>query len=156
MRIDIGRILGTVTTLVGLLVGGAVSGQVASESSGVKNKVTLQLQLSGLGQQGCIIEIKPAHPACSFKPVKFKVGGLAGDRAVTLDPIVIDANSTGADRDCSFAITLREPGQNPRTFQRGLRLAEQLPAQDPPEKTLKCYLSVSSMAGRADSTAQRR
>ena len=124
MRLTNTRILGTAVALCGWMIVSAASGQLQPDAEGVKNKVTLQLQLSGLGQQGCIIEIKPAHPACTFKPVKFKVGGLSGERAVTLDPIVIDASSTGADRDCSFAITLREPGQNPRTFQRGLRLAE--------------------------------
>ena len=151
-----GIILGAAVALFGLSMVSAASGQAFLDDEGLKNKVTLQLQLSGLGKQGCVIEIKPAHPACSFKPMKFKVGGMAADRAVTLDPIVFDASSTGADRDCSFAITLREPGQNPRTFQRGLRLSEPMPEQDTPEKTLKCYLSASSVANRSETSAQRR
>jgi hypothetical protein len=156
------RILqGTIVVLGLAMAAGAGAGAFAGdddpvEEPGITNKVTLQLQLSGLSKQGCVVEIRPAHPACKFKPMKFKVGGLAADRAVALDPITFEARSTGADRDCSFAITVREPGQAPRTFQRGLRLIEPTAEKPLPEKTLKCYLSAAALATRPEAPARRR
>jgi hypothetical protein len=156
MGIGSGKILGGAVLVLGLAISAVAGDDEPAEEPGITNKVTLQLQLSGLGKQGCVVEIKPAHPACKFKPMKFKVGGLNSDRAVALDPITFDACSTGADRDCSFAITVREPGQPPRTFQRGLRLIEPTADAPLPEKKLKCYLSASAIANRPPEAPARR
>ncbi len=156
MGLKVRTILAATISLVAWSVSNVSRADEPAFQNETTNKVTLQLQLSGIGRQGCILEIKPAHPACSFKPMKFKVGGLVADRAVALDPIVFDARSTGADRDCSFAITVREPGQAPRTFQRGLRLTESADETKIPEKTLKCYLSASALASRSDTPNERR
>ena len=160
MRMGSRRILAGTALFLGLALAGGIAAagddDEPAEEAGITNKVTLQLQLSGIGRQGCVVEIKPAHPACKFKAMKFKVAGLSSDRAVALDPIVFDACSTSADRDCSFAITIREPGQAPRTFQRGFRLLEPTSETPVPEKTLKCYLSASVLAKRAEGATPRR
>jgi hypothetical protein len=70
---------------------------------------------------------------------------VAGGSVVRLDEIAIDAMSTGADRDCSFRITIREPGRPPRSFLRGIRLAGGDGAKP---QTLRCYLSTASLAAR--------
>ncbi|MGZ6300234.1 MAG: hypothetical protein ACXWMN_07060, partial [Candidatus Limnocylindria bacterium] len=59
--------------------------------------------------------------------------------------------STSADRDCLFAITVKEPGQPAKTVKRGIRLdrAEgdggKVPAQ-----TFTCMLRSPSLAARDD------
>ncbi len=67
---------------------------------------------------------------------------------VRLQPITIDARSLGADRDCSFAITIREPNQPPKTFRRGIRLTDPEPGVTSTAQTLKLYLSAPSVAAR--------
>jgi hypothetical protein len=65
-------------------------------------KVQLALRVAGLTSRGCDVEVKPAHPGCSFKTVVEHVGpdGMANLR---LD----DVRTVSADRDCTFAITIR-------------------------------------------------
>jgi hypothetical protein len=115
---------------------------------GVVNKVTLELQISGLGRAGCEVQVKPGHAGCQFDPVVEKVGrGQVGDRVILrLDPIL--AKSTHADRECAFAITIKEPGKPPRTSRRGLRLAAGTPDRPIPSQSLTCYLSSPSLAAR--------
>lgn len=115
------------------------------------NKVRLDIQIAGLGDAGGRVEIRPGHPGCSFRPVA-RVVPASGK----LDTIAILATSTGADRDCSFAITVREPGQPPRTYRRGLRLALRPPGGPVPEQSLKCYLSAPSLAAQDEAGRTRR
>ncbi|GIW89118.1 MAG: hypothetical protein KatS3mg108_3442 [Isosphaeraceae bacterium] len=117
----------------------------------VTNRVNLQLQISGLGREGCEIEVVPGHPGCRFESVRRTVESVGVGAVVRLDTIPIEATSTGADRDCSFKITIREPGQPPRTFLRGLRLSGGGGARP---QTLRCYLSTASLAAR-DAEARR-
>jgi hypothetical protein len=114
----------------------------------VENKVTLELQISGLGPQGCHVEIKPGHPGCQFKPVSRSVEPETVRDVVKLDPISLLARSSGADRDCSFAITITEPGLPARTFHRGVRLSAPGDARTAPVHRLKCYLSSPSLVAR--------
>ncbi len=116
----------------------------------VENKVHLVLQISGLGPEGCRVEITPAHKGCEFDPIirvipKEKV---AAGSIIQLKDIDIDAISTGADRDCSFKITVREPGQKPKVYQRGLQLTAQENGKPVPEQRFKYYLSTPSIASR--------
>jgi hypothetical protein len=102
--------------------------------------VRLDLWIAGLGSKGCDIEIKPAHPACSFTKLKKHVD-FQGRATVTF----VDVKSRSADRDCTFSITIREPGQAVRTVNRGMRL----PASDEDKKlapqSLACYLTSPSL-----------
>ncbi len=133
-------------------------GAQAGDVRGVENKVNLVLQISGLGPEGAKIEIKPGHKGCQFKPFVGTIpkGGVLNGSVARLDPIKIEARSTTADRDCSFAITVKEPGQPPKTYLRGLRLAQQEAGKPLPEKMLKCYLSSPSIASRETTTPKRK
>jgi hypothetical protein len=121
----------------------------------VENKVKLDLRISGLGAEGGTIEIKPGHKGCKFKPVVLTLARPKGvDPDAPLQPrdgIVVLASTISADRDCSFAITIKEPGQKPKTYRRGLRLDPAEAGKPLPEQTLKVYLSTPSIASRVDS-----
>lgn len=127
------------------------------DSDAVKNRITLMLQISGLGQEGFELEIRPAHPGCQFEPVIFgNEERLPLGAVARVNPIVLDVASTGADRDCSFAITIREPKKPPRTFLRGLRLTPPTGEEVLPTKTLRCYLSATALAAKDDPAKKRR
>jgi hypothetical protein len=119
----------------------------------VLNKVTLTLRITGLGDEGCEVEIKPGHAACQFETQtkKVKYGGQSqGELSVAALPV----KSTSPDRDCQFTITIKEPGQPPRTVRRGIRLVVPTPGAAVPEQTFKCYLRSPSLAAKDD--AERR
>lgn len=118
-----------------------------------RNTVALQLLIAGLSPGESTIEIKPGHQACKFDAVTRTIAAGSGGGMLRLEPIRIEAESLGADRDCSFAITIREPGQEPRTFRRGIRLAGSEPGTEAsaPVQTLKLYLSVPAIAAREPS-----
>lgn len=113
------------------------------KSESVTNTVRLSLRISGLGPKGCDVEIKPGHSACKFAPIARHVN--RDGRAVS---VLIRAESTGADRDCAFAITLREPNQTPKTYRRGVRLVPPTIGKPEPVQSLTCYLSSPSLAAR--------
>jgi hypothetical protein len=125
---------------------------VASEGdpAAVANKVRLKLNINGLGAKGGILEIRPGHKGCSFKPIVLKVNpprdARVGEPLALPQDIVVVARSLNADRDCTFAITIEEPGQEPKTYRRGLRLDLAEEGRPLPEQTLKCFLSTPSIA----------
>lgn len=131
---------------IALAVAALAAGARAGEP--VQNTVQLQLQVSGLADRGCMLEIRPAHPGCRFEPVRRRIEGYAPGGHATLKPIAIAATSLGADRDCTFAITLQEPGQPPRTYRRGLRLVPAEPGRPAPVQTLRAFLSAPTLAAR--------
>ena len=113
-------------------------------------KVTLDLAIDGLGAGGCDIEIKPGHAGCHFKPVSRHLA--SAKAAIDLD----DVRTTSVDRDCVFAITIREPGQQPRTVHRGLRLSKPTPGRPASAQILTCYLRSPSRLAKAKETRARR
>lgn len=113
-----------------------------ADGPAVVNKVTLRLQITGLGRDGCEVEIKPGHPACDFKAIARKVGP-TGHTFTDLE-----VKSTSADRDCLFAITVKEPGQPPRTIRRGLRLDAPAEGKAVPRQFLDCLLRSPSLAAK--------
>jgi hypothetical protein len=122
----------------------------------VASSVKLEIQITGLGSEGAKVSIKPAHPGCQFKVVEKTIPRNVNAGVVRLTPITVSASTTAADRDCSFAITVTEPGRPPKTFRRGLQLS----ASDPKTakvQALKCYLSATEVAARDDAkTAKPR
>jgi hypothetical protein len=146
--------MATVGLAVGLVLSACRMAQAGDKSA--VNQVNLELQITGLGAKGCEIEIKPAHAGCQFEKITKKVpGNRANDRAtIRLNPFL--AKSTNADRDCSFAITIKEPDQPPRTYRRGLRLAAPTPSQPLPVQSLTCYLSTPSLVAREEAAKTRR
>ena len=83
----------------------APSSTVAAEPTPTKQKVKLVLRLDGVVvRAGTEITVKPGNPGCRFKVVTKPV---KEEDFVEL----IDVETVNADRDCSFAITVKEPGQ---------------------------------------------
>jgi hypothetical protein len=136
----------------------ALGAHARADDPPVANTVKLELQIAGLGPEGCAVEVRPAHPGCQFAEVVTQVrSSQAGSsRTVRLPALVIDAQSTSADRDCTFAITIRELNRPAMTFRRGLRLAPQVAGQPTPVRTLSCYLSSPSLAAKNDPNRTHR
>ncbi|MBV8383879.1 MAG: hypothetical protein JO116_24175 [Planctomycetaceae bacterium] len=105
-------------------------------------KVKLELRIAGLphGGGGCDVEIKPGHAGCQFRPMTCHV---RDDGRATL--VLEDVQARNADRDCAFAITIREPGQGVMTVRRGLRLS----ARSTSIPSLTCYVSSPSRLAKA-------
>src|SRR4051812_24603751 len=116
------------------------------------SKVRLEIIIVGLGPKGCDIEIAPGHLGCQFRPVSLHLGNEDKGKAVILFE---DVQTTGADRYCMFAITIREPGQPVKTVRRGLRLVAPS-AERPSAQLLSCYLSSPSKLAKASEMRERR
>jgi hypothetical protein len=107
-------------------------------------KIALNLVIAGLGRDGCDVEIRPANPGCKFRDVAPQHVPSAGKATINLR----DVELRGADRTFTMSITVREPGQAPKTIYRGFRLASR-PAPPVAKNTIPsvtCYLS-SRLAG---------
>lgn len=130
------------------LSGARAGSEIEDDAPVTRSTVSLQLQITGLAAGESVIEIKPGHPACSFPTVTRTVRSGVDGGMLRLEPIVVEALSQGADRDCSFAITIREPGQKPQTFRRGIRLSTSEDGSIARPQTLKLYLSAPSVAAR--------
>ena len=112
------------------------------------SKVKLEIRIAGLGLDGCEIEIKPAHAGCQFKTATYHVTQ-QGRASLLLE----DVQTSSADRDCAFAITLKEAGQPARTLRRGLRLVAPPSGSVP---SLTCYLNSPSKLAKSDEERSRR
>ena len=126
----------------------APTGQ-AAEPPPVKQKVSLSLRLDGLPAEGGEIEIKPGHAGCKFETIKFQTKDhpRSVDGKISLDPIEVETLS--ADRDCSFAITLKEPGQPDKTVRRTLRLVPPVEGKPAKPQEMTFYLSSNSLKPKA-------
>jgi hypothetical protein len=129
--------------------GGATASEEASAGKKAAfgtqvHKVKLELRIAGLGPKGCDVEIKPGHAGCRFE-TKTRHVDAHGWATILLN----DIQTQSADRDCTFAITIREPGQAERTVRRGLRLG----ATPGPGEMLLCYLSSPSKLAKAGEPA---
>jgi hypothetical protein len=109
------------------------------------HNVKLLLRIAGLSRDGCNVEIKPAHPGCSFRTRSTHV-----DEKGLAEIAFEDVKSQSADRDCTFAITIREAGQPERTVMRGLRLGS---GQTAEPRSLECFLSSPSRLARTNEKA---
>jgi hypothetical protein len=117
----------------------------------IENTIRLEIQISGLGPQGAKVAIKPAHAGCKFKTIEKTIPKGTKAEVFKLDPIAVAATSVSADRDCSFEITVSEPGREAKVFKRGLRLmAPAAGATEIPSRTLKCYLPTTALASKDD------
>jgi hypothetical protein len=103
--------------------------------------VEVDLKIAGLGRKGCDVEIKPGNSGCKFKAVTQHI---EADGKATIK--FKDIETQSADRDCTFAITVHEPGQAEKTVKRGLRLK----SPGNPGQSLNCFLSSPSKIARAE------
>ena len=109
--------------------------------------VQVSLRITGVGPEGCEVEIKPAHAGCEFKPIKKKVGP---NGIETLE--AFEVRSKSPDRDCSFSITLKEAGKEPLVIKRGLRLETPKADGTLVRQDFLCLLRSPSLAGKDDAT----
>ena len=133
-----------------------------SDPQSIVNTIHLELRISGLGSNGCDIEVKPGHAACSFRPVVLRLKPGEERSVLKLPPIV--ASSISADRDCSFAITVKEPDVPTLVIRRVIRetdsKASQAELNDTPKtpvpvQVLTYYLVAPSLAAREDATRKK-
>ncbi len=130
-----------------------ISSARAGDPTPIKQKVKLTLRLDGIvADKGVELVIKPGHPGCRFKPITRLI---KGDGTIAdIPPIEVETFS--ADRDCSFAITLKEPGQPEKTVRRNIQIVSEAESQ-----SLTCYVSSRSLSaapvvGKADETTRKK
>ena len=113
----------------------------------------LNLLIAGLGRDGCEVEIKPGNRSSRFKPLSDHVGPTGKGTFVFRDVEVL-----GADRYCSFAVTMREPGQAPKTIFRGFRIATRATPSGSPTgaQSFTCYMNSPSKLAGLDRTDRTR
>jgi hypothetical protein len=102
--------------------------------------IRLKLAIAGLGAEGCVVEVKPANPSCRFRPSPSTHVASDGHAMIELHDIEL----RGADKTCTMAITVLEPGRPPQTIYRGFRTASAKPGSAPPSFT--CFIN-SRLAG---------
>ena len=133
-------------TLVAALVGASAPPTRAGEPTAIKQKVKLFLRLDGLSAEGGEVEIKPGHAGCRFQTITFQTKNHPRtiDDKIDLDPIEVETLS--ADRDCSFAITLKEAGQPDKTVRRNIRIVPTPAGKSANPQALTCFISSNSLS----------
>jgi hypothetical protein len=114
----------------------------AKPSESHESPVELQLMIAGLGSSGCDVEIKPGSRSCRFKPQHQHVNTQGRGRF-----LIKDVELRGADRNCIFAITLKEPGEASRTIYRGFRMTTSPSAGT---QAFTCYTNSPSRLARLE------
>ena len=109
--------------------------------------IQLNLVIAGLGTEGCDVEVKPANAGCKFRPSSGEHVASDGQATIKLR----DVELRGADKTCTMAITVREPGQPPQTIYRGFRPGSSKSGAVP---SFTCFVS-STLAG-ADAKTTRK
>ena len=109
--------------------------------------IQVNLVIAGLGTDGCDVEVKPANAGCKFRPSGAEHVSADGRATVKLR----DVELRGADKTCTMAITVREPGQPAQTIYRGFRPGSSKSGAVP---SFTCFIS-SRLAG-ADAKATRK
>jgi hypothetical protein len=142
--------MAALTLAAGLTPAASLAGKPATPTDAPADAraVKLDLRIAGLGAGGCDVEVKPGHKGCTFEA---KSRHVKSDGYLSL--LLRDVRTQSADRDCTFAITIKEPGRGERTVRRGLRLSNQpVPGGQP----LTCYLSSPSKLARAGAAENTR
>ncbi len=141
-------LVATATGVVGL-----ASPTIAAGPTSVKQKVTLKIRIDGVKSDGgAEVVIQPGHPASRFKPITYPVRR----DGVIPDTLPIDVETFSADRDCSFAIVLKEPGQPDKVFRRSLRIVPSPEATPGKPQVLECSLSQRDISSKAYPIASKR
>ncbi len=145
-------------TLVAAAAGALAPSTRAGDPTPIKQKVRLNLRLDGIvADKGIEVVIKPGHPGCRFKPITLPVKG----DGLIRDIPPFEVETFAADRDCSFAITLKEPGQPDKTVRRSLQLVAPVAGKADEPQALTCYvtsksLSTAPVVGKADESTRKK
>jgi hypothetical protein len=133
--------------------------------------VLLNLEIAGLGSEGCDVEVKPGNASCKFRVNKSAMNGAKtvrgkeGRQHVSSEGHALleltDVQLRGADRVCTVAITVLEPGQTSKTVYRGFRLAPRTEAgvsasASGTVPSFTCYLSSPSKVATIEQTRARK
>jgi hypothetical protein len=116
--------------------------------------VELNVMIAGLGRDGCDVEVKPGNRGSRFQAQTLHVRSQGKARF-----LFRDIELRGADRTCTFAITVRETGQTSRTIYRGFRITPRPDADSATSGPLSftCFMSSpSKLAGLARSDRTRQ
>lgn len=120
--------------------------------------VLLNVEIAGLGREGCDVEVTPGNPSCRFRAVNMTRDGgklvpakVGPHHVSSIGHAVLelqDVELRGADRTCMVKITVRESGQPAKTVYRGFRLpvrseTSTTSAASQQAPTFTCYLSSS-------------
>jgi hypothetical protein len=129
---------------------------VADGNATVEKTVYVEIQIAGLGPDGCRIDIKPGHPACQFKAIQKSIAASDVQDVVRLEAIPVIARATGADHDCSFAITVKEPNLPAKTIRRGILLTETPTGKTATAQVLKVYVNSPTLAAKDEKGKTKR
>ncbi|QEH33197.1 hypothetical protein OJF2_16940 [Aquisphaera giovannonii] len=121
----------------------AESSRAAQPSLDGTCQIDLKVKIAGLAEGGCDIEVKPGHRSCRFKAQSQHVEK-TGEMSLRFRGVEV----LGADRTCSFAITVREPGQEARTIYRAFRINGRADQPLPASQAFTCYLNSPSKLAR--------
>ena len=125
---------------------GAITSSVsAGGPPPVKQQVILNLRIDGITRgEGAELVIKPGHAATRFKTINYPVKG----DGIIQDIPPINIETVSADRNCSFAIVLKEAGQPEKTFRRNLQIQTPTEATTGKPQVFNCYLSSRTIAAK--------
>ena len=144
-RSRMAALMGSAAT-VAIGVGVFASASLAAGPPPIKQKVKLNLRLDGTSpNSGVEVVIKPGHPACRFKPIVYQVNRDGDIRDIP----PIDVETLSPNRDCSFAIILKEPGQPDKIFRRSIQISAPSEATAGKPQFLLCYLSSRGAIDKA-------
>jgi hypothetical protein len=134
--------------------------------------IQLTLAIAGLGREGCDVEVKPGNASCRFHVLNvskrgevFKKGAEGPQHVSSAGYAYMelrDIQLRGADKMCTVAITVREPGQSARTVFRGFRLTPKAEsgkgasASDAKLPEFICFLNSPSKIARLDESTTRK
>ncbi len=133
-------------SLATAMLGAVAWESIAGEPAPIKQKVELLVMFAGLSADGGDVEIKPGNAGCKFDTIKFKTKGhprTMKDGKIKLDPI--DVETKNADGYCSFAITLKEPGQPDKIVRRSVRLKPAEPDKPAKPVEMTCFINSNSL-----------
>ena len=153
--------------------GGRSQGQSAKPKPSDEpiKSILLNLEIAGLGREGCDVEVTPGNPSCKFGVINLKregskfVRGKDGAQHVSsVGHAVVELQNVelrGADRTCSVKITVHESGQPTKVVYRGFRIpvrsqAEASTASSQPPLNFRCLLSAASKMADADQARTRK
>ena len=115
-----------------------------------KQKVKLNIRLDGtMDDSGTELVIKPGNPASRFREITYPVR--RDGNIQDIPPF--DVETLSADRDCSFAIILKEPGRPDKVFRRSLQIVPSASLTTGKPQVLQCYLSSRDVSNKATATA---
>src|SRR5205807_10668828 len=116
--------------------------------------VELNVMIAGLGRDGCDIDVKPGNRGSRFQAQTLHVRSQGKAKFMFRD-----IELRGADRTCTFAITVREAGQTSRTIYRGFRIAPRAASEGATSglQAFTCFMSSpSKLAGLTRSDQARQ